>query len=61
MEQLKIRLRELMEENEYLIFSIHKDGIRSKDTVANCNVQFQKVAQLEHEILEYIGRAKIHG
>jgi len=61
MEKLKLRLRELMEENENLIFSIHKKGIRSQQTVANCNIQFQKVAELEREILEYIGKAKIHG
>jgi len=61
MEQLQIRLRELMEENENLIFSIHKEGFGSKQTVTNCNKQFQKVAKLEQQILEYIGKAKIHG
>lgn len=61
MELLRFRLQELSEENERLIFSINTSDQASKDSIASSNQQFKKVIELEHAILEYIGKAKIHG
>jgi len=61
MEELKHALTDLMEENDQLIFGIQKSGKSSNDYLAEYQSQFDKVIQLEHEILTYIGKAKIHG
>jgi hypothetical protein len=61
MEELKHALADLMKENDQLIFGIQKSGKSSNDYLAEYQSQFDKVIQLEHEILAYIGKAKIHG
>ncbi len=61
MERLKRSLHDLMLENDQLISGIHKSGNSSHEYVAEYQSQFDKVIQLEHEILTYIGKAKIHG
>lgn len=61
MEQLKNALANLIKENDQLIFGIHRSGKSSNDYLAEYQSQFDKVIQLEHEILAYIGKAKIHG
>jgi hypothetical protein len=61
MEHLKRSLRDLMLENDQLISGIHKSGNSSHEYVAEYQSQYDKVIQLEHEILIYIGKAKIHG
>lgn len=61
MEKLKNSLRDLMQENEQLIAGIHTSGESSHDYLREYQSQFDKVVQLEHEILAYIGKAKIHG
>lgn len=61
MELLRHRLQELSEENEKLIFSVNTSEQASKDSIKSSNQQFKKVVELEHAILEYIGKAKIHG
>lgn len=61
MEQLNRSLRNLMKENDELISGIYQVGVRSREYLAEYQSQFNKVLQLEHRILEYIGMAKIHG
>ncbi len=61
MEQLKAALEALMEENEQLISGIHTSGNSSNRYLAEYQSQFDKVIQLEHQILTYIGKAKVHG
>ncbi|MBT8264146.1 MAG: hypothetical protein KJN75_02305 [Muriicola sp.] len=61
MELLKKRLRELGEENKELLQS---DAVSSTATTGNLGqnmTQFKKTLDLEQAILEYIGKAKIHG
>ncbi len=61
MEELKWALHNLMQENDQLISGIQKSGESSHEYLAEYQSQFDKVIQLEHEILAYIGKAKIHG
>ncbi len=61
MEELKWSLHYLMKENDKLISEIHTSGESSHEYLAEYQSQFDKVVQLEHEILAYIGKAKIHG
>ncbi len=61
MEELKNALRELMQENDQLIAGMHSSRENSHEFLAEYQSQFDKVIQLEHEILAYIGKAKIHG
>ena len=61
MEELKWSLHNLMQENDQLISGIHISGESSHEHLAEYQSQFDKVIQLEHEILAYIGKAKIHG
>jgi hypothetical protein len=61
MEQLKRALHDLMQENDQLISGIRNSGESSHEYLAEYQSQFDKVIQLEHKILTYIGKAKIHG
>ncbi len=60
MEELKWSLHELMQENDKLISGIHTSNKSSHEYLVEYQSQFDKVIQLEHEILAYIGKAKIH-
>ncbi|NNJ88646.1 MAG: hypothetical protein HKP53_04540 [Eudoraea sp.] len=61
MEHLKHTLRDLMQENDQIIFGIRKSRKSSHEYLAEYQRQFDKVIKLEQEILAYIGKAKIHG
>jgi hypothetical protein len=61
MELLKKRLQELGEENKKFIQSDAVSGAANSGNLAQNMTQFKKTLDLEQAILDYIGRAKIHG
>jgi len=61
MEVLKKRLQELGEENEKFITSDPQVAIDKRVILIQSKVQFKKTLDLEQAILNYIGKAKIHG
>lgn len=61
MELLKKRLQELGEENKKFIHSEAVSGAANPENLGQKMMQFKKTLDLEQAILEYIGKAKIHG
>ena len=61
MEVLKKRLQELGEENKKFIYTDAPAGSTNPENSKLSKMQFQKTLALEQAILEYIGKAKIHG
>lgn len=61
MEVLKKRLHDLGEENKKFISSDLPGVSGNRGISTQSKVQFQKTLDLEQAILDYIGKAKIHG
>jgi len=61
MENIKRSLKELMRENEDLLSSFRSARKSARQRFDECEAQFTKMMSLEKDILEYIGRAKVHG
>jgi hypothetical protein len=61
MDELKRSIKRLKLENEQMIKKMRSTREGEQEHFPECQAQFKKVMQLEREILDYIGRAKIHG
>ncbi len=61
MERIRTALHLLLKENAALINSFRESGESAHQHFDACETQFQKLLQLEREVLTYIGKARVHG